>query len=91
MRRAEPAPDHDEAAEAARMAHDALRHWKFQALVGLLGVLTGLRGTTHDPLVIQVLGVVLVVTALGMAAWAFLSRQAALRVLDANRRRWGGL
>ena len=91
MRRAEPAPDHEEAAEATRIARDVLRRWRFTAAIALLSVLTGLGGITDDPLPIQVLSVTLTVAGLGMLAWAVLSRQAALRVLDANRRRWGDL
>ena len=58
MRRAEPAPDSEEAVAAVALARAALRYWRIN---------------------------------LFLVVWSVLNRQAAPRVLDANRRRWGDL
>lgn len=91
MRRAEPAPDSEEAAAAVALAREALRQWRINLFFVVLGITTALIGVTREPTALRIMSVVLLVTCVGFAVWSVLNRQAALRVLDANRRRWGDL
>jgi hypothetical protein len=91
MRRAEPAPDPEEAAAAVAQARAALRQWRMNLYLVVLGTGNALIGVTREPPVLRIMAVLLLITCVGFAVWSVLNRQAARRVLDANRRRWGDL
>ena len=89
MRRGEPAPTVERARVEADLARRILRLW--WAPWGWLGlaVVWALLLLFVDDTVGYVLGLIVVLQNLGMAAWRELHRRGAARLLDANHRRWG--
>ena len=91
MRRAEPAPDGEEAAAAVALAREALHQWRINLFFVISGLSVGVGAMAAEPTVLRIMGALLLVACVGFAVWSVLNRQAARRVLDANRRRWGDL